>query len=436
MFRSLMRSVCLAALATVSVYNVAPAAPAAPQPNIVLILADDVGREVLGCYGGTSYRTPRIDQLADQGMRFEHAYVMPVCHPSRIALMTGRYPLHVGDPEWGSFPTDAESQTIAQALKRQGYETAIAGKWQFSVMPDNLDHPGRMGFDRYCLFAEHEGPRYYFPRVFEDGRERDDVHDRYGPDVYADYMVEFIKQRRDRPFFAYYSMALCHAETNDMATPPPFGPLGRYQTYAEMVPLMDKNVGRIVDAVDGLDSSRSTIILFIGDNGTAARNVVDAKDGEYIYEQVTSNWRGRQVAGGKGSFTDWGIRVPLLVRWPKIVKADQVVDDMVDATDFLPTFVELAGGAVPGNPPLDGHSFVRLLTAGEPTKRQWIYASHRDEWCVRDRNYKLHNDGRFFDVENDVDELDPLDRAALSAEAATAWEKLSQVASQLQQGEE
>ena len=127
-------------------------------PNILLILAADVGREVLGSYGGTSYETPHLDDLATTGMRFDHTYSMPVCHPSRISLLTGRYPFQVGNPEWGTFPRASETQTVAHSLKDAGYATAIAGKWQLTLLKDDPDHPHRLGFDEYCLFGWHEGP--------------------------------------------------------------------------------------------------------------------------------------------------------------------------------------------------------------------------------------------------------------------------------------
>ena len=142
-----------------------PAAFAADPPNILLIMADDVGVDVLGCYGGQSYKTPRLDELAATGMRFTHCYSMPVCHPTRIALMTGRYPMHLNNPRWGAFPKEAESQTFAHVLKKAGYATAVAGKWQICMMRDDLDHAQRLGFDESCLFGWHEGPRYHSPMI-------------------------------------------------------------------------------------------------------------------------------------------------------------------------------------------------------------------------------------------------------------------------------
>ena len=129
-------------------------------PNIVLILADDVGVEPLGCYGGESYDTPRLDALARDGTRFNHCYSMYACHPTRVCLLTGRYPFRFDDAPWGGFPRSAQSETLAHVLKQAGYATAIAGKWQLALMKNDLEHPARLGFDQWCLFGWHEGPRY------------------------------------------------------------------------------------------------------------------------------------------------------------------------------------------------------------------------------------------------------------------------------------
>lgn len=134
---------------------------AGEQPNILFILADDVGREVLGAYGGTSYQTPRLDRLASEGTRFRHAYVMAVCHPTRVSLLTGRYPFQLGKPKWGGFPKAEEKRTFPWSLKRAGYTTAIAGKWQLTLLKDDPKHPHRLGFDEYSVFGWHEGPRYW-----------------------------------------------------------------------------------------------------------------------------------------------------------------------------------------------------------------------------------------------------------------------------------
>ncbi len=224
----------------------AAAVSAAEKPNIVFILADDVGDQAIGCYGGKSFATPRIDALAaDKGVRFRHCYSMPVCHPSRLAILTGQYPFRVGHPTWGTYPRNLESATLANRLRWLGYATAVAGKWQLTLLRDEPAYPYRLGFQRSSLFGWREGPRYYRPMIYQDGKVRSDVDDRFGPDVYVDVLVDFMRSHRDKPFFAFYSMALAHDVTDDIGTPAPLGPQGHYDSYQQMVENMDERVGRL-----------------------------------------------------------------------------------------------------------------------------------------------------------------------------------------------
>ena len=232
-------------------------------PNILFILADDVGQEVLECYGGSSYHTPHIDSLARDGMKFHHAYSMPLCYPTRIALMTGRYRVRLNQPTWGNFPAAAESSTFPGFLQRAGYATAIAGKWQLALLKRDPHHPQRLGFDQSSLFAWHEGPRYYDPLIWQNGKLRKNLAGHYGPDVYADFLIDFMKQKRETPFLAYFSMALCHDVTNDLEQPVPFGPgKTRYDDYAEMVRQMDRVVGRLLTALETARLRDNTVVHF------------------------------------------------------------------------------------------------------------------------------------------------------------------------------
>lgn len=403
-----------------STANLAKAAP----PNILFILADDVGSEAIQCYGGETYATPRIDQLAQQGMRFEHAYAMPVCHPTRICLLSGQYPFRMGNPDWGSYPPSAEANTIAQVLKKAGYATAVAGKWQIALLGEDLSQPHRLGFDEYCLFGWHEGPRYYEPLIWQNGVQRDDLKERYGPDVYCDFLIDFIKRHREQPFFAYYSMALCHAVTNDLDKPVPVGPNGRYQNFGEMVEAMDERVGRIVDAVDQAGLRENTFVVYLTDNGSPANNIDGVSEGKLVYSPVSSMRNGIVIPGGKAQLTDAGTRVPLIVRWPGKVAADSVCDDLVDVSDFLPTLVELAGAELPSNVTLDGRSFAKRLVGEGPGEREWVFAEFKHNAFVKDRRWKLYSDGRFYDVQQDPVENHPLSRQRLPTDAAQAASQL------------
>jgi arylsulfatase A len=405
-------------------------ARAADKPNILLILADDVGREVLGCYGGTSYKTPNIDRLASGGVRFEHAYAMPVCHPTRTTLLTGQYPFRLGYPEWGTFPRDVEKRTLPAVLQAAGYSTAVGGKWQLALLKDDLEQPRRMGFDEYCLYGWHEGPWYYQPHIWHDGKLRTDVRDRYGPDVICDFVIDVIERNKDRPFFAFYSMSLCHAETNDLEKPAPVGPNGRYDSYAEMVAKMDERVGRVVAALDRLGLRENTLILFTTDNGTAAQNLADAEGDQLIYEDVVSKLGDREIRGGKGTLTDWGTRVPLIANWPGKLQPGQVSSNLTDMSDMLPTLADVAGAKLPSGVRLDGRPLKLQICDGAPPRR-WVFAEREKRYFVRNQRWKLYDDGRFFDMQTDPDEEQPLSAESLPSAAYAARGELQQAMNEL-----
>jgi len=390
------------------------------RPNILFIMADDVGCDALGCYGGQSYATPRLDELAAGGMRFRFCFSMPVCHPTRICLLTGRYPFRHGHPNWGSFPPQAEQQTFAHVLRRAGYATAIAGKWQLTMMRDEPDHPHRLGFDESCLFGWHEGPRYYAPMIYQDGKLRDGLAEHYGPDVYTEFLIDFMRRQGERPFVAYYSMALCHDVTDDLDEPVPLGPQGRYDTYQEMAEAMDSRVGRLVDALDRLGLRQSTLVIFTTDNGTPKSYIHTAVDGRFIRKPVFSQFQGKRVQGGKGELTNAGTNVPLIVNWPAEIPGGQVADDLVDFSDFLPTLAELAGADLPARVQIDGQSFCSRLRGSTTPIRQWAFSEHGGRRWVRSQRWKLYGDGPLIDIEHDPQEKRPVNTTRPDAVAAKA----------------
>jgi arylsulfatase A-like enzyme len=339
MFRAFLLSLALTA-----------AASADDKPNILFILADDVGREVLGCYGGRSYRTPNLDQLAADGMRFTHCYSMPVCHPTRIALLSGCYPATLGNPKWGSYPKAEEKNTFAQVLKGAGYATAVAGKWQLCLMKNDLMQPRRMGFDEWSVFGWHEGPRFHDPMIYENGKVKKDTRGKYGPDLYVEFLVNFMEKNRAKPFLAYYSMALAHDVTDDLDKPVPYGPNNRWLNYTEMAEDMDHQIGKLVRALDRLNLRKRTVILYTTDNGTAGASYLRAgRNGKFERPKVFSSFNGRMVQGGKGKLNDLGTRVPMIANWKGRIAGGQVIDDLVDFSDLLPTFADLGGGKLPRN---------------------------------------------------------------------------------------
>ncbi|MBC8357065.1 MAG: sulfatase-like hydrolase/transferase [Planctomycetes bacterium] len=408
---------------TVGVVNEAQAV----RPNILLIMADDVGVDALGCYGGESYATPRLDSLAEGGMKFTHCYSMPVCHPTRITLMTGRYPFRTGNPKWGSFPREEEQNNIGQVMKRAGYATAVAGKWQICMMKNDLDHAQRLGFDESCLFGWHEGARYHSPFIYQNGKLRDGLEDRYGPDVYVEFLIDFIKRNQSQPFFAYYPMALCHDVTDDLKNPVPFGSDGHYDTFKQMAEAMDVRVGRLIDTLDRLGLRNNTLVLFTTDNGTpksyihsAESNPDPKKKDKYIRIPVVSRQNGKDVPGGKGLLTNGGTNVPLIASWPGRIKPSQVADDLVDFSDFLPTLATVTEAKLPTGVSLDGHSFAARLVDGQPSSRTWAFAEHGKRYWVRDRRWKLYDNGKLFDIASDPREERPIiDRSSDATAAKT-----------------
>ncbi|MCA9040205.1 MAG: sulfatase-like hydrolase/transferase [Planctomycetaceae bacterium] len=381
---------------------------AAERPNFVFILADDVGQECLRCYGGESYPTPNLDRLAKTGMRFEHCYSMPACHPTRLAIMTGQYPFRNPDAKWGTFPTEREAFTFSSILRDDGYATGVFGKWQLELLKENPDHAYRLGFDHSDLFGWHEGPRYYEPMIYQNGVVREDTLGHYGPDLYLHSLIEFMKQNKDQPFLAYYPMALCHDVTDDLDASVPHGPLGRYDSYPEMIAEMDRNIGRIVAALEALKLRENTVILFVGDNGTPQRMILRAEGKKLIRVPVVSLQNGEEIPGGKTTLLDTGTHVPLIANWPGTINAGQVVDDLVDMSDFWPTLLELAGVEKPQNYSIDGISFAKRLTNGEPTARTWAYCEKGNRYWVRNQKWKLYNDGRLYDMEQDKWETSPI----------------------------
>jgi arylsulfatase A len=394
----------------------------AERPNILLILADDLGIETLGCYGGTSYATPNLDQLAMDGLRFDHCYSMAVCHPTRVTLLTGRYPFRWGHPSWGSYPKEAEAVSLGRRMTELGYSTAVAGKWQLTLLKEDLDHPHRLGFEEYCLFGWHEGARYFDPLIYQNGDLRNDVRDRYGPDVYTDFLIDFMRRHRDGPFCAFYSMALCHDVTDDLKKPVPYGPKGRYENYQEMVESMDRCVGRLMQALKQLDLEDNTVVLFTGDNGTPQRMILTAEDENYQRVPVQSQWRGMTVPGGKGKLTNDGTHVPLIVRWPNRIAKRARTEALVDMSDFLPTLMDLAGKPV-SSTPIDGVSFKAVLEDPAQSARTWIFAEHNKKSWVRNQQRKLYHDGRFVKVD-DFEEEKAIDVTQLDANERDDFDQL------------
>ena len=374
-------------------------------PNIVLIMADDLGTEVLGCYGGTSYDTPNIDKLANTGLKFNHCYSSPVCSPTRVNLITGRYGFRTGQT-WGVLPED--EITFGQVLKSAGYKTALSGKWQMSLLKENPDHITENGFEQNSVFGWHEGPRYHEPMIYPNGKIRTDVKDKYGPDVFTQFISDFIVNNKEGPFLAYYPMALAHEISNDLQTPPPVGPQGRYQTYKELVEYADVLVGKVIQLLDEQDLRENTLILFTADNGTPYHFITKYENGKYIREPVYSAIGDSLIRGGKSFLTDAGTHVPLIANWQGVTSPGAVNNNLIDFSDFMPTFAELANAKLPDDRTIDGKSFVLQIKGVPGEVRQWAFVEWEGDSWIRTQAWKLYSNGYLFDMKNDRGEKRPI----------------------------
>lgn len=343
----------------------------ADKPNIIFIMVDDLGKEWVSCYGAEDIETPHIDALAAGGMRFENAYSMPQCTPSRVTLLTGQYPWRTGwvnhwdVPRWGVGYFDwRHHTTVAQLLKRAGYATAAAGKWQindFRVTPDALK---KHGFDEWCMWTGGEGgnppsdERYWDPYI-HTGHQSKTHKGKFGPDIYTQFLIDFAGRHKDEPMFLYFPMCLTHGPL--VATPDEPDVTEKTAKHKAMVRYMDKLVGQLVAALERLKIREKTIIVFTTDNGTSGG--------------LTGTRRGRKVRGGKAKKLECGVCAPFVVNGPGLVPAGTVTDALTDFADLLPTFCELGGAKIPGDLIVDGKSFAPLILGkADDSPRRWIMA--------------------------------------------------------------
>lgn len=382
-----------------SIVSATRAAETAPKPNIVFLLADDYGINGAGCYGSDRFKgkTPNIDALAAAGLRFEQAYSMPTCNPSRCALMTGRYGFRTGNK-----PSFKDEPSVAKVLKQAGYVTGMAGKWR-----QMADTPGDWGFDEYLTDPEASG--YYWEKAYtKNGQPVVTQEPFYYPDVCRDFAVDFFQRHRAQPFYFYYPTHLIHnpiLRTPDSQT----DTKDADALYEDNVVYLDKEVGKLVAALERLGLRERTLIVFAGDNGSAK------------YGQAKGTIGGRYLSGLKGDLLEGGSRVPLILNWRGTITGGRVLRDLVDFTDILPTFAAIAGALLPSGVTCDGQSFAPQLLGKPARPREWVYVEHntKPEWYVRDQGWKLTHRGDLFDM-SDAPFVEKPVPADAESEAATA----------------
>jgi arylsulfatase A len=374
----------------------------AAKPNVILIMADDFGYECVSANGGESYQTPVLDKLAAAGVRFENCHVQPLCTPTRVQLMTGRYNVR----NYINFGTLLRTETtFGQLFKSAGYKTGICGKWQLG---NEVDSPQHFGFEESCLWQQtRRPPRYANPGLEYNGVEKDFTQGEYGPDLVNDFALDFVTKHKAEPFFLYYPLMLTHdpfQPTPDSAeydrTISSEAKQRDDKHFAGMVTYMDKLIGKLITKLDELSLRENTLLLFVGDNGTSSKMV--------------SRFKGADFKGGKGSTTHRGTHVPMIVSWPSVIKEGRVSSDLVSSTDFLPTICQAAGIEVPTT--VDGLSFLPQLKGESGTPREWLYMWYSPRQskdmkfseCAFDHTHKLYRDGRFYDLKSDPEEQQAL----------------------------
>lgn len=383
------------------------------RPNIVLIMADDMGYECIGANGSTEYQTPNIDRLSETGIRFEHVYSQPLCTPSRVKIMTGKFNYRNYE-DFGYL--NPNQKTFGNLFQDAGYATLIAGKWQLNGLNRNnannqdINRPYHFGFDEYCLWQLHHKNtkttgRFANPLITQNGIDLPRNIDNYGPQIFADYISDFIDRKAGQPFFVYYPMVLVH----DPFVPTPDSPEWaepdrRYEKdtayFADMMQYTDKIIGQLEAKLKEKGVWENTLFIFTGDNGT--------------HPSIVSSTNYASVVGGKGFTKNTGNHVPFVFSWPEQMKGKRVLESIVSFADILPTICD-AAGINPSTYKTDGKSIIPLISGNKEDSQDEVFIHYTPRWgnkphsrWVMNDEYKLYQDGRFFNTAKDTLEKSPL----------------------------
>jgi arylsulfatase A-like enzyme len=340
---------------------------AADKPNIILLIADDLGRNDVGFMGGRDIKTPHLDALAASGAILNHFYVQPVCTPTRAALLTGRYPMRHGLQvgvirPWHTHGLPLDERTLPQALKEAGYTTSMSGKWHLGSA-DKSFFPTSRGFDHHLghLFGAID----YFTHIrdgkldwYRDGEPL--KQDGYATHLIAADAANTIRhQPKDKPLFLYVAFNAVHAphQVPDKYTEPYKHLRGVRRTYAGMLAAMDEGVGQITAAIDGTGRRDNTLFIFASDNGGPQPG------------RVTDNG---PLRAGKGTLYDGGVRVCAFAAWQGRIKPNTTIDHPLHIADWYPTLLNLTGAPLQQKLPLDGKDIWPVLTQGAPSPHEDI----------------------------------------------------------------
>ncbi len=398
------------------------------QPNIIIILSDDIGYEIPTYTGGQSYETPNIDALASLGTQFTQCNSSPTCSPSRFMLLTGKYNFRNYFNQFGSM--DTSQRTIANMLKDAGYETCVAGKWQLDGGDASIK---KFGFKKYLVTNPFKINsriyKYKDPQIYERGRYWASTYTTglYGEDIIRNYLFNFIDSNIEKPFFAYWSMNLCHDEFCPTPDDAAFATWNSRKKPVKadtvwlpsMVKYMDKQVGMLIEKLNTTGLINNTVVIFLGDNGTT--------------KGIHSLFNGEVVEGGKSLPIVYGTHVPMIVYDPAGLTNGATNNNLVDFTDFLPSLATIAKTPLPPYGILDGVNFMQVngMTVNEPRTDAYCYYDPHPElkrkpkiW-TNDATYKLYNPGiLFYNYAKDPLELNPLTDSLLTPEELEIKQRL------------
>jgi arylsulfatase A-like enzyme len=353
------------------------------KPNIIFILADDLGYGELGCYGQTRIKTPNIDRLAREGMRFTQCYAgSTVCAPSRCVLMTGLHTGHARIRGNGTVPLRAQDLTIAELLKQAGYRTGAVGKWGLGL-ENSTGTPNKKGFDEWLGFLDQGQAHNYYPtQVWRNAHillletNRWGLKGQYVHDLFARAATNFVRMNKDQPFFLYLPFTIPHANNElkekgmEVPDDEPYSNQGwprPERNKAAMITRLDESVGRLMDTLKESRIDDNTIVFFSSDNVPHKEGCFDPQ-----FFQSAVPWRGI-----KRDLYEGGIRVPMIVRWPGKIKAGVVSEQVWSFWDFLPTAADIAGIKPPEK--IDGISILPTLLGKKQSAHEFLYWEFHEE---------------------------------------------------------
>ncbi|MBK1875886.1 sulfatase family protein [Pelagicoccus mobilis] len=362
----------------------------AGQPNFIVFLTDDQGYNDVGCYGAPNLKTPNFDRLAEEGVRFTSAYsAAPLCGPSRSALMTGSYPIRIGEPGntkgLHTIPHTKELM-IPEVLREVGYTSAIIGKWHAGETKTQGD-PLSQGFDYFFGTPKYNGNTKLITdtklrtsvmrnrEVFIETVEQEEMNQL--TTMYTEESIRFITENQDKPFFLYLAHNMPHT---------PLGVSDKFRgksaggLYGDVIEELDWSLGQILNTLEELDLDENTVLVFVSDNGP------------WIHEKIGDHAGSADpLRGAKAMSWEGGSRVPCIIRWPNIIQAGQTSDALITLMDLLPTFSALSGSDLPGELRIDGKDLTPLLTGTvvESPHKYFYYYCYTQLHAVRDAKWKL-----------------------------------------------